>query len=533
MTDARVPALRQRLVEAGDLAEGGHEGDVYDGALVTALEQFQTRTGLEADGVVGPATLEQLNTTVDQRIRQVELNLERRRWMQADFGDPHIFVNLADQVVKYVQDGKTRFAEVTQVGAPYHRTPVFTDEMEYLEFNPYWNVPYSIATKEYLPKLKANAYALQSQNIRPLVNGQVVNPASIPWHSYSRRNFPVRLRQDSGPGNALGQVKFMFPNRFNIYLHDTPSKSKFDSASRFFSHGCIRVRDPMGLAESDPRTAGREPRGDRPHRAFRQATDRQAGKSAAGAHRLPDGLGQQGRLGALPARCLRRDAILGQGAGRHAGRAVGLICMRIRSDFARREVVRPQDYEWVRSPAGGVDRMMLDRIGDEVARATTIVRFAPRSRFDAHTHGGGEEFLVLDGVFSDETGDFPAGSYVRNPIGSRHRPHTDAGCTIFVKLHQFDPPTGSRNTSTPATRPSCPAAPRGFPCCRCTGARTRTSPWYAGTAAHASTATGTGAARRSWSSRAPSRTSMVPTRKAPGCAVRTCPSTRPFPKTAA
>ena len=112
--------------------------------------------------------------------------------------------------------------------------------------------------------------------------------------------------------------------------------------------------------------------------------------------------------------------------------------MQIRSDFSKREVVRPQDYEWVNSPAGGVDRMMLDRIGDEVARATTIVRFAPQSRFDAHTHGGGEEFLVLDGVFSDETGDFPAGSYVRNPVGTSHTPHTDEGCTIFVKLHQFD-----------------------------------------------------------------------------------------------
>ena len=111
--------------------------------------------------------------------------------------------------------------------------------------------------------------------------------------------------------------------------------------------------------------------------------------------------------------------------------------MQIRSDFTQRAVVRPQDYEWVHSPAGGVDRMMLDRIGGEIARATTIVRFAPDSHFDAHTHGGGEEFLVLDGVFSDETGDFPAGSYVRNPIGTSHSPHTKQGCTIFVKLHQF------------------------------------------------------------------------------------------------
>ncbi|MFO7758944.1 MAG: cupin domain-containing protein [Roseovarius sp.] len=113
--------------------------------------------------------------------------------------------------------------------------------------------------------------------------------------------------------------------------------------------------------------------------------------------------------------------------------------MRVNADFSQRVVIRPEDYQWVQSPAGGVDRMMLDRVGEEVARATTIVRFAPESWFDAHTHGGGEEYLVLDGVFSDESGDYPAGTYVRNPIGTRHKPHTRDGCTILVKLHQFDP----------------------------------------------------------------------------------------------
>ncbi len=111
--------------------------------------------------------------------------------------------------------------------------------------------------------------------------------------------------------------------------------------------------------------------------------------------------------------------------------------MRLNADFSKRVVVRPEEYDWVTSPAAGVERMMLDRVGDEVARATTIVRFAPGSQFDAHTHGGGEEFFVLEGVFSDETGDFPAGTYVRNPIGTSHTPHTKDGCTILVKLHQF------------------------------------------------------------------------------------------------
>lgn len=112
--------------------------------------------------------------------------------------------------------------------------------------------------------------------------------------------------------------------------------------------------------------------------------------------------------------------------------------MRLRADFSKREVVRPEDYDWRESPASGVGRMMLDRIGEEVARATTIVRFAPNSAFDAHTHGGGEEYLVLEGVFSDEHGDYPEGSYVRNPIGTRHRPHIGPdGATILVKLCQF------------------------------------------------------------------------------------------------
>ncbi len=111
--------------------------------------------------------------------------------------------------------------------------------------------------------------------------------------------------------------------------------------------------------------------------------------------------------------------------------------MRINADFTKRAVMRPEDYSWKASPSAGVERMMLDRVGKEVARATTIVRFAPESSFEAHTHDGGEEYLVLEGVFSDESGDYPAGTYVRNPIGTSHKPHTREGCTIFVKLHQF------------------------------------------------------------------------------------------------
>ena len=112
--------------------------------------------------------------------------------------------------------------------------------------------------------------------------------------------------------------------------------------------------------------------------------------------------------------------------------------MLINADFGRRVIAATADMEWVASPMAGVERKMLDRVGAEVARATSLVHYAPQSRFSAHTHGGGEEFYVLDGVFSDERGDYPAGTYVRNPIGSSYSPHSDPGCTIFVKLHQFD-----------------------------------------------------------------------------------------------
>ena len=247
--DPRIAVLRKRLEQSGDLPQGAHTGNKLDGNLFRALRYFQYRTGLETDGALGPATRAELNVSVDERIQQVELNLERRRWMQADFGERYIFVNLADQVLKLVDKGKTVHAALVQVGLPFHATPVFTDEMEYLDFNPYWNVPYSIATKEYLPKLKQNPYALASKKIRVLKGGSSIDPGAVPWTSYSRAKFPVRLRQDPGPDNALGRVKFMFPNKYSIYIHDTPSKSKFANASRYFSHGCVRVRDPFALAE--------------------------------------------------------------------------------------------------------------------------------------------------------------------------------------------------------------------------------------------------------------------------------------------
>ena len=249
IADPRILAVQKRMMEEGLVDQNTAQNEIYDEQLVEAVKKFQIRQGLQPDGVIGPQTLKQMNIPVEDRIRTMEINLERRRWMQNNYGRYYVFVNLADQTIKLVQDEKNLHFEIIQVGKPYFRTPVFNEVMEYVELNPYWNVPYSIATKEYLPKLKSNPGALNRENIRVLLNGKTVSASAVPWNSYSRRNFPFRLRQQPGPKNALGRVKFMFPNKFNVYIHDTPSKSKFKKASRYFSHGCLRLRDPLTMAE--------------------------------------------------------------------------------------------------------------------------------------------------------------------------------------------------------------------------------------------------------------------------------------------
>ncbi|MEP4033995.1 L,D-transpeptidase family protein [Roseibium polysiphoniae] len=249
MEDDRTTLLRQRLAEEDYMLATDHSGTVYDGALVEAVKEFQEYHGLSVDGVIGKNTLAEINVPIRQKLIQMELNMERRRWMPDFLGDTYVFVNLADQNLKLVKNGKTWHTTRVVVGKPYHATPVFSDEMTYVEINPYWNVPYSIATKEYLPKLRQNPNALSAQNIRIFSGEQEVAPTQVAWNYYSGSNFPFKLRQDPGGRNALGRIKFMFPNQFNIYIHDTPSKTLFDRAQRDFSHGCIRVSDPFALGD--------------------------------------------------------------------------------------------------------------------------------------------------------------------------------------------------------------------------------------------------------------------------------------------
>lgn len=249
MSDPRVTALRKRLIEEDSLISEMHAGSTYDGALVDAVKEFQSYHGLETDGVVGAGTLGELNVPINDRLIQMELNMERRRWMPDDLGSTYVFVNLADQALKVVRNERTVHTAPVIVGKPYHATPVFSDQMTYVEVNPYWNIPRSIATAEYLPKLQQNASALSGKGIRVLRGDNEISPSSINWSAYSRGTFPFQLRQDPGEGNALGRIKFMFPNKFNIYIHDTPGKSLFQRTQRDFSHGCIRVSDPFALGD--------------------------------------------------------------------------------------------------------------------------------------------------------------------------------------------------------------------------------------------------------------------------------------------
>jgi len=253
--DARIPALRESLIAHGDLDAGAPvsaDPTLYDLTLQAAVKSFQLRHGLIDDAVVGKNTIAAMNVSLLQRIEQIVLNLERRRWMADDRGERYVFVNLADFQLKVVDHDRTIFVSPIIVGTEYNQTPVFSDEMEYLEINPYWNVPPKIARNELLPKIRENPGYIAEQNFE-LLSGWSgddvpVDPMSIDWSTVSASDFSYKLRQRPGQGNALGRVKFMFPNRFDVYLHDTPSRGLFARETRTFSHGCIRVGDPVGLA---------------------------------------------------------------------------------------------------------------------------------------------------------------------------------------------------------------------------------------------------------------------------------------------
>jgi len=250
MSDARVIALRKRLIVTGDIPDTDPDSPEFDDVVEAGAKAFQRRHTLDDDGIVGAATIEALNVPVEARVDQIRVNLERGRWVLHDLPDEYVIVNIAGFNVRYIRDHDIIWQSRAQVGKPYRKTPVFRSEIKYLDINPTWTVPPTILNKDILPKLKKDPGYLAEKNLRVLDrDGRPVDAGTINWAQYSGSGFPYLLRQDPGPTNALGRIKFMFPNKHLVYLHDTPSKSLFDRTERAFSSGCIRIENPFDFAE--------------------------------------------------------------------------------------------------------------------------------------------------------------------------------------------------------------------------------------------------------------------------------------------
>lgn len=243
-SDARLPAIRARLELPASTSTS------YDAATVTAVKDFQSAQGLEVDGIIGPATIAALNGGGATRREDIIANMERWRWMPSDLGAFHVFVNIPEFRLAINRNGQEEYTTRVVVGTTKNQTPIFSDNIRHLVVNPYWNVPSSIIKGEIAPAVMRNPGYINSQNMDLLYNGSVVSTSAVDWSQVSSSNFPFRVRQRPGPGNALGQIKFLFPNKHDVYLHDTPSKSLFARSYRAFSHGCIRVQNPMEFADA-------------------------------------------------------------------------------------------------------------------------------------------------------------------------------------------------------------------------------------------------------------------------------------------
>lgn len=251
MKDERVTLLRQRLnVPEPDIPEtAGATATVdinYDDALVAAVKVFQEGLGLEADGVIGPATIAALNGGSATTKEDIIANMERWRWEPDDYGKFEVEVNIPEFRLWIKKDGEVVHTTRVVVGRPQNQTPVFNNSIKHVVVNPYWNVPTSIINNEIKPNLLANPGYLDSENMELLSGGKVINASAIDWTQTNINQFSIR--QKPGANNALGRIKFLFPNQHDIYLHDTPSKSLFSKSFRAFSHGCVRVENPMDFA---------------------------------------------------------------------------------------------------------------------------------------------------------------------------------------------------------------------------------------------------------------------------------------------
>jgi murein L,D-transpeptidase YcbB/YkuD len=249
----RIAALRRRLAVSGALPEpSAPDSARYDTALVAAVRTFQSSHRLHDDGVIDAGTLAALNIPVSERIAQVRVNLERARWVLGGLADQDEFllVNLPAFKCYLIRGGQVAWEARVQIGEEARQTPTFRARVRTLVFNPPWTVPPTILAEDVLKGIREGKDMLAEKRLQVFdAEGKEVDPGSVDWKSADPANFPYTLRQPPGPGAALGRVKFEFPNPYSIYLHDTPNRHLFDSESRTFSSGCIRVENPIQLAE--------------------------------------------------------------------------------------------------------------------------------------------------------------------------------------------------------------------------------------------------------------------------------------------
>lgn len=249
--DERISGIARRLILWGDLDTASYAGgSSYDDTLKAATIRFQTRHGLDADGVIGKNTLVALNASPAQRANQILVNMERWRWLDQNMGDSFIVVNIANFDLRVYSNGELVMQMPVIVGRNFRKTPVFSDEIRYLVLNPTWTVPQKLAVQDKLPEIKKDVSYLKKYGftLYDIGTNNAINPNNVDW-ARLHKQFPYRLVQAPGPLNALGQIKFMFPNPYDVYLHDTPSRELFSQNERAFSSGCIRVSKPIELTE--------------------------------------------------------------------------------------------------------------------------------------------------------------------------------------------------------------------------------------------------------------------------------------------
>jgi murein L,D-transpeptidase YcbB/YkuD len=251
-TDPRVRVLAERVIIESAGSPLNAADSRYNDTLKRMVTAFQRNYGLEPDGVVGPATLAALNVPVESRIRQIELNLERWRWLPNYLGDRYLVVNSADFRLDVMQKDRRVTSMRAVVGTDYHQTPVFSAMLNRLVFNPFWYIPQRIAVEDVLPLLQQDPSYLQSKGITVFSGwgaaARQIDPETIDWLQVTPDNFKYVLRRDPGPANPLGRIKFMFPNLYDVYIHDTPDTGLFQEPTRTFSAGCIRIQRPVDLA---------------------------------------------------------------------------------------------------------------------------------------------------------------------------------------------------------------------------------------------------------------------------------------------